>query len=238
MSEAVPVAPELTRLPEFGLGGRRKRRPERHDEILVAGVHLFTERGYHATSIEEIANVVRISPTTVYRHFRNKQEILDTAAVWVSDQLWDRLHAMASDLPADEQLLGYVDNLVGVACDLPEFVVLATREYHALSPHARAVWSSRRHQLAEQWSAALQSAIPGLNRADAELRIHLGISLICSLPTYRGPRSTVARDVARSALLGALGLAEWVEERERRQGAPDGSGRVAADSEPRLLQRL
>jgi AcrR family transcriptional regulator len=217
MSEPAPTAAPLTRLPEFGLGGRRKRRPERHDEILLAGVRLFNERGYHATSIEEIAKVVEISPTTVYRHFRNKQEILDTAALWISDQLWERLSAEPGDLPPHELLLDYVDNLVGVACDLPDFVVLATRESQALSPHARAVWSRRRHELADQWSLALVAANPGMSRTEADLRIHLGISLICALPTYRGTRGPEAPEVARRALLGALGVDEDGRDRRLRQ---------------------
>lgn len=198
---------ELTRLPEFGLGGRRKRRPERHDEILTAGVRLFTEHGYHATSIEEIAAVVQISPTAVYRHFRNKQEILDTAAVWIAEQVSDVFNDVPDDLSAHERLLAYVDNLVGVIRDLPEYVILATREYHALSPHAQEIWAQRRLQLAASWSTTLMQVLPDVSRAEADLRIHLGISLISSLPMYDGPRPVNPAKVARMAFLGALGLA-------------------------------
>ncbi len=48
------------------------------DEILEAALDLFSVNGYEATSISQIADVVGIRKASLYSHFANKQEILDT----------------------------------------------------------------------------------------------------------------------------------------------------------------
>lgn len=43
---------------------------------MAASAKLFYERGYAATSIRDIAEAVDISSSTMYHHFKNKQEVL------------------------------------------------------------------------------------------------------------------------------------------------------------------
>ncbi len=45
-------------------------------EILTTASKLFHERGYVATSIRELADEVGISSSTMYHHFKNKQDVL------------------------------------------------------------------------------------------------------------------------------------------------------------------
>ncbi|RVW09715.1 TetR/AcrR family transcriptional regulator [Prescottella agglutinans] len=45
-------------------------------QIMAASAKLFYERGYAATSIRDIAEAVDISSSTMYHHFKNKQEVL------------------------------------------------------------------------------------------------------------------------------------------------------------------
>src|ERR1041384_4457834 len=46
---------------------------ERREQLLDVGRALFAERGYEATSIEEIAERAKISKPIVYEHFGGKQ---------------------------------------------------------------------------------------------------------------------------------------------------------------------
>lgn len=43
---------------------------------MSVSARLFYERGYSATSIRDIAEAAQISSSTMYHHFRNKQEVL------------------------------------------------------------------------------------------------------------------------------------------------------------------
>jgi AcrR family transcriptional regulator len=46
------------------------------EEILQRASLLFRERGYGATSIQDIAEAAGLSSSTMYHHFANKQDVL------------------------------------------------------------------------------------------------------------------------------------------------------------------
>lgn len=48
------------------------------EQILEVSLDLFSIRGYEATSISQIADAVGIRKASLYSHFANKQDILDT----------------------------------------------------------------------------------------------------------------------------------------------------------------
>ena len=50
--------------------------PAVRQPILDAGARLYSDRGFRATSIRELADAAGISSSTMYHHFANKQEIL------------------------------------------------------------------------------------------------------------------------------------------------------------------
>jgi AcrR family transcriptional regulator len=57
-----------------GLVERRMERNRR--DLITAAMSLFHERGYDATTVEEIAEAVEVSPRTFYRHFPSKADIV------------------------------------------------------------------------------------------------------------------------------------------------------------------
>ncbi len=54
---------------------RRKRRQRRH-EILHAALRAFNEKGYHATTLEDIAEYLGVRKTALYHYFPDKEAIL------------------------------------------------------------------------------------------------------------------------------------------------------------------
>ena len=54
---------------------RRARRLASGGPIREAATALFLEKGYAATSMDEIAAQARVSKQTIYTHFRNKEEL-------------------------------------------------------------------------------------------------------------------------------------------------------------------
>ena len=55
---------------------RLREKEQRYNTILRAAKLLFAEKGYHQTSIEEIADASEVSTGSVYIYFKNKEDLL------------------------------------------------------------------------------------------------------------------------------------------------------------------
>jgi AcrR family transcriptional regulator len=55
---------------------RQREREQRFTTILKAAETLFAEKGYHQTSMEQIADLAEVSVGTVYFYFKNKEDLL------------------------------------------------------------------------------------------------------------------------------------------------------------------
>ncbi len=76
------------------------------DRIFAAAVNLFSTRGYHGTSIREIAREVGIKESSIYNHFPGKDGILEA----ILDYYQEGFRTASSSLEEMEELLeGFSD---------------------------------------------------------------------------------------------------------------------------------
>lgn len=57
------------------------------ERIMDVALHMFSERGYAATSIRDICGEVGIKESTLYYHFKNKHDILDSLITRFEDHI-------------------------------------------------------------------------------------------------------------------------------------------------------
>ena len=107
---------------------RRGRPGHSLDSLLDAAVALFNERGYEATSVDEVAGRLGVTKSAIYHHVPSKGELLRLAL----DRALDALFAVTSETgattgPAIDRLEYVVRGSVRVlAAELP-FVTLLLR---------------------------------------------------------------------------------------------------------------
>ncbi len=66
----------------------KKDKDELRNDILVAALKLFAEKGYFNTSLTEIAEASGVKTSAgIYKHFKNKQEIARALYLWIVDRL-------------------------------------------------------------------------------------------------------------------------------------------------------
>ena len=94
------------------------------DEILLASLKLFSEKGYFNTSLTDIKDAVGIKTTSgIYQHFKNKQAIAEV----LYGNILDSLNISIDDIrrrnrKASEQLREVVDLLFKLTDDAPEVI--------------------------------------------------------------------------------------------------------------------
>ncbi len=79
-------------------------------EILTAALRIFAEQGYDQVTMRKIAALIDYSPTTIYRFYRNKEELLSNIAAETYRDLSARFETIKAE-EADEPL-GTLKSLV------------------------------------------------------------------------------------------------------------------------------
>ncbi|MBH1935528.1 TetR family transcriptional regulator [Streptomyces sp. AV19] len=95
------------------LGLRERKKIQTRQAIRAAAYRLFEEQGYDATPVDRIAEAADVSPSTVFRYFPTKEDIV------LTDEYDPVMEAALRARPADEPALTavrrtLVENLSGV----------------------------------------------------------------------------------------------------------------------------
>jgi len=81
-TQSAPVAPVAKPAPDgsaspwIPLSHREQQREAKRNAVLQAAAQLFNERGFHATSLDDIAARLNVTKPTLYYYVKNKDEIL------------------------------------------------------------------------------------------------------------------------------------------------------------------
>lgn len=80
-------------------------------KILNAALRVFAKQGYGQVSMRKVASLIDYSPTTIYRFFKNKEELLQAIAA----STYGNLSALVEGIKAEggDNPLGLLKSLVG-----------------------------------------------------------------------------------------------------------------------------
>ena len=108
--------------------------------ILLAGLGLFAEHGFHAASIRDIAAEAAVQSASLYAHFPSKEAILAELVLAGHEEHHTRLVTALLQSRTDprDRLAALVRAHVRAHTDYPMLAVVASNEMHALSPAAAA----------------------------------------------------------------------------------------------------
>lgn len=97
-----------------------KNRQERREEIAMATLELAAETSIREITTEAIAKRVGIAQPTVFRHFKNRDEVFLEAIRHVGKGLIARLGPVLSEpSPSDQKLRGLLEIQLGYIADHP-----------------------------------------------------------------------------------------------------------------------
>src|SRR5437867_13354379 len=75
------------------------------EEIIAAAAKVFRTKGYHAATVQDIADAVGILKGSVYHHFKSKEDLLFLIVKEPIARIYERMSEIVdSDLPAAEAL--------------------------------------------------------------------------------------------------------------------------------------
>jgi len=158
---------------------------ERGDEVYAAALRLFTEKGYHATSMQDIAAAVGLYKGSLYHYIGGKEDLLVRVFEHAMGGLLDDVERIAADasLAPSEQLRRVIQAHVQAVASNLDALTVYLHEFRALAGESL---DEVRHQR-ERYRALVEAVV----RRGVE----------------RGEFATADVGIAT---LGVLGMCNWI----------------------------
>ena len=113
----------------------QQRRAEKEDQLLEAATHLFKEKGYHNTSMQDLADAVGMQKGSLYYYIEGKDELLrrlmERATSFMASQI-DEIYT--SDLPPARKLRWALEDHAATMMEHMDLVAVYLHEYRNLPP--------------------------------------------------------------------------------------------------------
>jgi AcrR family transcriptional regulator len=121
-------------------------------DILQAAAQIFRQKGYHAASMQDIADAVQLQKASLYHHVESKQDILLAILDKTLDLLIEDLHrVMADDVSPQEKLHRAIHAYVNRLTEDADLAAVLLLEYRSLEPDLRARHNARRDRYEGLW---------------------------------------------------------------------------------------
>ncbi|MET0296235.1 MAG: TetR/AcrR family transcriptional regulator [Microbacterium sp.] len=193
-----------------GVTERGRAKADRQAALLHEAARLFAERGYSGVSLEEIGAAVGVSGPAVYRHFANKQALLGTILVTVSERLLAGGGAVvAAQDAASDRLRALVRFHVDFALADSDVIRVQDRDLASLSEEDRHTVRRLQRSYVELWIGVLADLHPQRGEGELRVRAHACFGLINSTPhsvrALRGiPAESAVRGILESMAVASL----------------------------------
>ena len=130
------------------------------DTILDAAAMIFSQKGYHAASMQDIARAVRLQKGSLYHHVNSKQELLKSLLDKALDILIEDMQEVLS-LPVSPQeklRIGMRRYLVNMLKHR-ELASVLLLEHRSLEPGLKIRHIRRRDEFERLWRVLLQEGV-------------------------------------------------------------------------------
>jgi len=176
--------------------------PNRSRHIAAQAARLFAQRGYGATTIDDIGAAAGVSGPAIYWHYAGKQALLAAMLVDISQRLLDGGRRCVSEATTSaDAVASLVDQQVAFALGEPDLIVVHARELHHLEAGDAHRVRLLQRQYIDVWVRVLEDSRPDLPRNRLAAAVQATIGLINSTPYLgRVDRSTLTPMLRTMAL--------------------------------------
>lgn len=123
---------------------------ERRSELTREAARLFAEKGYHGTSIGDIAEALGVQKGSVYAHIESKQDLLWEIAGAGAAAFHEALDALPQDATAVERLRLALRGHLRVVSEQLDVATVFTREWRYLDDARRERFLAERRRYEER----------------------------------------------------------------------------------------
>jgi AcrR family transcriptional regulator len=129
-------------------------------KILEAAAQIFSHKGYHATSMNDIACAVNLQKASLYHHVTSKQEILVSILDEALDLVASKVGEVVSfQIPANEKLQLAMETYLYILTEQRDLAAVLLLEHRSLNTELHRRHIPRRDRFEQLWRDLLQMGI-------------------------------------------------------------------------------
>jgi len=130
------------------------------ENILRAAAAIFQEKGYHAASMQDIAEAVELKKGSLYHHVNSKQEILLALLDEALGLIVERLeNAISPDLSPSQKLRQVMRAYLGFLAENRSLSSVLLLEYRSLEPEYMDLHIPRRDHVERIWQEIIEEGV-------------------------------------------------------------------------------
>ena len=125
----------------------------RRSQLTREAARLFAQKGYHGTSIGDLAKAMGVQKGSLYAHIASKQDLLYETMREGADAFHAALDAIPDDLPASEKIRLALRAHLRVVAEQLDVATVFVREWRYLSDERREEILAERRRYEERFRA-------------------------------------------------------------------------------------
>jgi TetR/AcrR family transcriptional regulator, cholesterol catabolism regulator len=155
----------------------------RRSELTRQAARLFAERGYHGTSIGDLAKALGVQKGSLYAHIDSKQDLLFEAMTEGARAFHEALDGVPEDRPAAERIRLALRAHLRVVAEQLDVATVFVREWRYLEGERAEAFIAERRRYEERFRALFREGRErGALRAD--LDEHAAVLLVLSAANW------------------------------------------------------
>jgi AcrR family transcriptional regulator len=124
--------------------------PGRRTELTRAAARLFAEKGYHGTSVGDLAEALGVQKGSLYAHIESKADLLWEVAREGAEAVPRALDAVPDEGPIVERIRAALRGHLRVVAEQLDIATVFTREWRYLEGERRTAFVSERRRYEER----------------------------------------------------------------------------------------
>jgi AcrR family transcriptional regulator len=141
------------------------------DRLSVEAARMFAERGYHGTSIGDLADALGIRKASVYSHIKGKEDLLVEIALAGAKAFHTALDGVATDADPEQRLRLALRAHLGVVAGQLDVATVWLQEWRFLTGPARQTFLTERRRYERRIRKLFEDAVKaGVLRSDLDVK--------------------------------------------------------------------
>lgn len=168
----------------------RRKHPEQHqrrtEQIVTTSAHLIQEKGFHGTTLEQVAGELEVTKAALYYYVKDKEDLLFRIQRHTLEMALASVEAIiqSEQSPADK-VRALIDNQMRLITSRPElFTVYFNEKAHLSDEHREAVTNLER-QIVQRVTAVLREGMEAFAFQDVDPTVAAFAVLGASSWVYR-----------------------------------------------------